>query len=155
MKAYILPAAISATILALLLASIGLAQSCTSLEFYQPGQKANPDLAITITWNTTSDVDLWVTEPDGTRCFYQMPMTKSGGQLHEDNTTGFGPERYSISKAPPGEFVICVNHFRVAGPTTVKIEVIRYGGTPRQTSQRHRVNLQGNGQTIEVCRMRF
>src|SRR2546423_88987 len=30
------------------------------------------DLRVTISWNTDeTDVDLWVMEPDGTKCFYQ------------------------------------------------------------------------------------
>ena len=120
-----------------------------------PEPKANSDLAVTITWNTTSDVDLWVTEPGGVRCSYQNPSTSNGGKLLEDNTTGFGPELYTIARAPRGEYVIFVNHYRAAGPTTVEVEVTRFAGTPNQTTQRYTVNLQGNGQTAEVCRVRF
>lgn len=212
MRTYTCPATIPAAILAMLLATIGFAQSRPSLESYgafdeanrvantinssnaggcanaipertpnslignfgvsacrvapiqndrkvddpkQRGPNVNPDLTITITWNTSSDVDLCVTEPDGRRCTYKSPETKNGGKLHEDNTTGFGPETYSIAKAPQGEFVIGVHHFRAVGPTTVQIEVIRHIGTPQQITQRHTVYLQSNGQTIEVCRLRF
>src|SRR6202021_1679315 len=65
----------------------------------------NADLRVTITWNTdATDVDLWVIEPDGTKCFYQHNRTKNGGQLSQDQTQGYGPERYQIVTAPKGVF---------------------------------------------------
>src|SRR5262249_59916351 len=71
-----------------------------------PGLAARPDLAVTITWNSKSDVDLWVTEPGGEQCGFSHRQTRNGGKLHEDNTTGFGPEHYTIAKAPAGDYVI-------------------------------------------------
>ena len=55
---------------------------------------AKADLRVTISWNTdATDVDLWVMEPDGTKCFYQHNHTKNGGELSQDQTQGYGPER--------------------------------------------------------------
>ena len=42
--------------------------------------RAQNDLRVTISWNTdATDVDLWVIEPDGTKCFYGHNRTASGG----------------------------------------------------------------------------
>ena len=61
------------------------------------------DLRVTISWNTdATDVDLWVIEPDGTKVFYQNSNSKSGGELSEDQTQGYGPERYQRGESPAG-----------------------------------------------------
>src|SRR5262249_27747910 len=71
------------------------------------------DLRVSISWNTdATDVDLWVIEPSGEKCFYSHNRTKSGGELSQDQTQGYGPERYRIARAPEGEFVIVVDYFR-------------------------------------------
>src|SRR5262249_25632475 len=70
------------------------------------------DLRVTISWNTdATDVDLWVIEPDGTKCFYQNRQTKNGGELTEDQTQGYGPERYVMKKATPGVYRVLVHYF--------------------------------------------
>ena len=119
-----------------------------------PGLAARPDLAVTITWNTKSDVDLWVTEP-GAVCSFQNRKTVNGGFLHEDNQTGFGPEHYTIGRAPKGQYIVSVHHFRAAGPTTVQVEVIRFAGTANQTTERFTVNLPATGDRVEVCQIQY
>ena len=70
------------------------------------------DIVITMMWNTDqSDVDLHVIEPSGEDCHYGLPQTKSGGLMTSDVTTGFGPEMYTISKAPAGKFEVKVKYF--------------------------------------------
>jgi uncharacterized protein YfaP (DUF2135 family) len=120
-----------------------------------PGITTNPELAVTITWNTKTDIDLWVTEPDGTRCSYQNRKTNSGGILHEDNVTGFGPEHYTTQRGARGVYVISVNDYRGDVPTTVNVQVTRFAGTPNQTTHNYTVQLQRSGQTVEVCRIQF
>ena len=57
--------------------------------------KTQSDLRVTISWNTdATDVDLWVIEPDNTKCYYPNRVTKNGGELTEDMTQGYGPERF-------------------------------------------------------------
>src|SRR5262249_28781853 len=60
-------------------------------------QFAPSDLRVTISWNTdATDIDLWVIEPDGTKCFYGQRSTRNGGELSEDQREGYGPERYQV-----------------------------------------------------------
>src|SRR5262249_48147793 len=109
--------------------------------------KAQSDLRVTISWNTdNTDVDLWVIEPDGEKCFYQNRNTKLGGQLTEDVTQGYGPERYVMKNAPKGEFTVLVHYYNnnpnlLAGETHVNATVTRFAGTPQETTQRHTVIL--------------
>jgi tetratricopeptide (TPR) repeat protein len=119
------------------------------------------DLRVTISWNTdATDVDLWVIEPDGTKCFYQHNRTQNGGELSQDQTQGYGPERYQIAKAHPGVYTILVHYFSVnpnllGGETHVSIAVTRFAGTPQEKTERHTVILKQHNQQVEVCKVKF
>jgi uncharacterized protein YfaP (DUF2135 family) len=123
--------------------------------------KAQSDLRVTISWNTdATDVDLWVIEPDGEKCFYSHNRTKSGGELSQDMTQGYGPERYQIKKAQKGTYRIVTHYFAVnpnllAGETHVNVTVTRHAGTPQETTERHTVILKKHGEEVEVCRVEF
>jgi hypothetical protein len=119
------------------------------------------DLRVTISWNTdATDVDLWVIEPDGTKCFYQNQRTPSGGELSQDQTQGYGPERYQIKDAKKGIYRVKVHYFRgnqnlLAGETHVNVVVTRRAGTPRETVERHTVILKKQDEAVEVCTVNF
>jgi hypothetical protein len=119
------------------------------------------DLRVTITWNTdATDVDLWVIEPDGTKCFYQHNKTKNGGELSQDQTQGYGPERYQIVKAPAGVYRVLVNYFRrnpnlLGGETHVQVVVAHHAGTPQEVVERHTVVLKQEKEEVEVCQVKW
>jgi hypothetical protein len=123
--------------------------------------KLQADLRVTISWNTdNTDVDLWVIEPDGEKCFYAHRQTKNGGELTQDVTQGYGPERYQMIKAKAGEFSIKVHYYSgprnpQTGETSVNVVVRRNAGTPQEVSQRHTVILRQRNDLVEVCRMKF
>lgn len=124
-------------------------------------RKFQSDLRVSISWNTdATDIDLWVIEPTGEKCFYQNRNTKLGGQLTEDVTQGFGPERYVMKKAAKGEYVVLVHYYSVnpnllAGETHVSVIVTRNAGTPQEEVQRHTVILKKHNEQIEVCRIKY
>jgi hypothetical protein len=117
------------------------------------------DLRVTISWNTDdTDIDLWVIEPDGTKCFYQNRQTKAGGELSEDMTQGYGPERYRVANAAKGAYRVMVHYYRanpnlLAGETHVNVVVTRHAGTPQETTERHTAILKKQGEAVEVCRV--
>jgi hypothetical protein len=119
------------------------------------------DLRVTISWNTdATDIDLWVIEPDGTKCFYQHNRTQSGGELSQDQTQGYGPERYQIATAQPGVYTILVHYFGVnanllGGETHVSVTVTRLAGTPQEKTERHTVILKQHNQQVEVSKVKF
>ncbi len=130
------------------------------LEGFVSGQKPS-DLRVTITWNTdATDVDLWVIEPNGEKCFYSHNRTKNGGELSQDQTQGYGPERYQVTKAQPGEYRVIVHYFGInpnllGGETHVNVVVTRFAGTPHETSERHTAILKKHNQEVEVCKVRY
>jgi tetratricopeptide (TPR) repeat protein len=125
------------------------------------GIRQQADLRVTISWNTdNTDVDLWVMEPDGTKCFYQHQKTSSGGQLSQDQTQGYGPERYQVQKALPGLYTVIVHYYRadanlLGGETHVNVLVTKHAGTPEETVQRHTVLLRQANEQVEVCKVRI
>jgi tetratricopeptide (TPR) repeat protein len=70
------------------------------------------DVRAVLTWDASdSDLDLWVTDPDGELCRYDHRFTLQGGRLSRDVTTGYGPEEFSLKHAKPGHYKIEVNYF--------------------------------------------
>jgi hypothetical protein len=125
------------------------------------GSTQPADLRVTITWNTdATDVDLHVLEPDRTRVMYSTPKSRSGGELSQDQTQGYGPERYQIRKAPKGEFTILVHNFRrnpnlLGGETHVNVTITRFAGTDQEKVMRRTVILSRDGEMVEVAKMRY
>src|SRR5262249_81700 len=123
--------------------------------------KTQSDLRVTISWNTdATDVDLWVIEPDGTKCFYGHPRTRSGGQLSTDQTQGYGPERYQVTKALSGTYTVIVHYFRpnpnlLAGERHVNVVITRHAGTDQETTERHNVILKRHDEQVEVAKVKF
>jgi hypothetical protein len=119
------------------------------------------DLRVTISWNTDgTDVDLWAIEPGGTKVFYSNPRSPSGGELSQDQTQGYGPERYRIARAKPGAYKVIVHYFRpnpnlLGGETHVHVNVTRFAGTPQEVNERHTVILKKHKEEVEVCTVKF
>lgn len=89
-------------------------------------------IKITLTWNTTSDIDLWVTDPNGERIYYANPVSASGGFLDVDDTDGFGPENiFWENNAPTGSYLVQVHYFadNGQGPTNYNVQVQVLGDT--------------------------
>ncbi|MHB8877126.1 MAG: hypothetical protein ACYC8T_25805, partial [Myxococcaceae bacterium] len=83
------------------------------------------DYQLTTHWTSDSvDIDLWVIEPTGEKCFYSHKDTRAGGKLYWDITDGFGPELYHARSAASGRYDVVVHYFgnnspRFAVPTAV------------------------------------
>ena len=64
---------------------------------------AGPSLRFVLHWETdTNDVDLHVRDRHGAHAYYQDKKLRSGGELLEDITTGYGPEAFVIPGAATG-----------------------------------------------------
>ena len=104
------------------------------------------DMRVVLNWNqNNTDIDLWVTDPDNDRCFYGHRFTAMGGRLSHDFTRGLGPEQFLLKKAVKGVYKVEVNYYgdtqvKLAGETTLLVEVYTHYGTPQQ--KRNLVTLQ-------------
>ena len=88
------------------------------------------DLEISLTWNTESDIDLHVIEPNGTHVWWKN-RTGSTVVMNADDTNGFGPEVASIDigGAAPGIYQIFIVHYRGAAPTVSNVAITIGVGT--------------------------
>ncbi|MDP1562847.1 MAG: VWA domain-containing protein [Pirellulaceae bacterium] len=115
-----------------------------------------PELAVTMFWNTDrTDVDLHVTEPTEEVCNFQRRQTRIGGQMTSDITTGFGPEMYSVAKAPAGGYHVESHYFRNDGNRTklacrVLVTVVQRQDSGKRSRSLHvvRLNEKDEKQTI-------
>ncbi|RKH60839.1 VIT domain-containing protein, partial [Corallococcus aberystwythensis] len=100
------------------------------------------DYQLTTHWNSDStDIDLWVIEPNGEKCFYRHKETSLGGQLYWDITDGLGPELYHARKAAPGPYHVVVHYYgnnsaRYVVPTALLLVSDRNVFTPEDMAQR-------------------
>ncbi len=96
------------------------------------------DVRVVMNWNkNNSDIDLWVTDPAGEKCYYGNRKTKSGGRMSDDFTDGFGPEQFLLKTGEKGKYRIQVNYysdrqFTIAGPTTAMAEIYLHYGTAKE-----------------------
>lgn len=83
------------------------------------------DVQVSLTWNTTADLDLYVTEPSGEVIWYSHRTSATGGQLDVDDTNGYGPENifWPVGSAPPGQYSVTVKHYSGSLPTTYRVTV--------------------------------
>ena len=99
------------------------------------------DIRIVMNWNmNNTDIDLWVTDPNGEKCFYSHQKTEIGGRISDDMTQGFGPEQFLLKKAIKGSYKIEINYYgdtqaTVAGPTTIMAEMYTNYGTPKEKKE--------------------
>ncbi len=90
------------------------------------------EFQVSLTWNTTADLDLWLNQPDESRIWYQAPTSEaSGGQLDVDDTDGYGPENIFFDGRPglTGPYTIVVSHFSGQSPTNYTVTVTIDGST--------------------------
>ncbi|MFL0351019.1 VIT domain-containing protein [Stenotrophomonas lactitubi] len=114
------------------------------------------DLRVVLAWDAdNSDMDLWVTDPNGERAYYGNRLTYQGGQMSQDFTGGYGPEQFSLRNAKPGRYKVEANYFGsrqqlVTGATTLMLRLTTHWGTPKQKDQRVTMRLKDRAETVLV-----
>jgi tetratricopeptide (TPR) repeat protein len=114
------------------------------------------DLRVVLSWDAdNSDMDLYVTDPDGERCDYSNNRTALGGRMSRDFTGGYGPEEFALRRAKPGKYQIHANFFGnrqqvVAGATTLQVKLFTGFGTPQQKEKLITLRLKERSETVFV-----
>lgn len=114
------------------------------------------DLRVVLAWDSdNSDMDLWVTDPNGERCYYGNKNTYQGGLMSDDFTGGYGPEEFVLKDAKPGKYKVEANFFGdrqqiVTGATTLSMMFSTGWGTKRQNDQTVTLRLSGKSETVFV-----
>jgi Ca-activated chloride channel homolog len=114
------------------------------------------DLRVVLGWDSdNSDMDLWVTDPNGERCYYGNRNTYQGGVISDDFTGGYGPEEFVLRDAKPGKYKVEANFFGdnqqiVTGATTLSMMFSTGWGTRRQQDKSVTLRLNGQSETVFV-----
>jgi len=107
------------------------------------------DVQVTLTWDNTSDIDLWVTEPNGNKIYYQSPNSSTGGHLDVDDTDGYGPENifWADGQAPVGQYIVQVHYYGGSGgPANYTVLIQAFGN-----SNQYHGTLQGVGDVADIA----
>lgn len=119
------------------------------------------DIRIVLTWNTDNcDIDLWVTDPNGEKCYYGHKQTQIGGRMSRDFTQGYGPEEFCIKNAKKGAYKIEVNYYgtrqqKLLQPIIVQAEVYTNFGRKNQKKEVLTLQLEKVSGTFEVGTIEF
>jgi Ca-activated chloride channel family protein len=119
------------------------------------------DVRVVLTWDTDlTDMDLWVVEPSGEKCFYSHALTTIGGMISKDFTGGYGPEEYLVRRALPGTYEVKANYFgsraqSLVGPTTVQATVITHFGRDSERRKALTLRLNEAKEVVDVGAVRF
>ena len=124
------------------------------------------DIRVALNWNKdNTDIDLWVTDPNGEKCMYSHNSTAIGGRLSNDFTGGFGPEQFLLKKAIKGKYQIETNFFgenqvSISGPTALMAEIfINYASGKQERQivvfQKSKLSREGNGDGVLIGEFEF
>ncbi|MGP1665246.1 MAG: YfaP family protein, partial [Rhodanobacter sp.] len=114
------------------------------------------DLRVVLNWDAdNSDMDLWVTDPNGERAYYGNRLTRQGGRMSTDLTTGYGPEEFMLKRAIPGKYKVEANYYGnsqqlVSGSVTLRLALITAFGKPDAREQSVILRLANSQETVFV-----
>ena len=114
------------------------------------------DLRVVLSWDSdNSDMDLWVTDPNGEKCYYSNQHTYQGGLMSDDFTGGYGPEEFSLRDAKPGKYKVEANFFGdrqqlVTGATTLQLKLTTHFGSGKAKEQLVTMRLKEQAETVLV-----
>lgn len=124
-------------------------------------QPVEADLRVVINWDTdASDMDLWVTDITGEKCFYSHQLTTHGGHLSRDVTQGYGPEEYLVRKALPGPYRIQTHYYgtqsqKMLAPVTLYAEIYTDYGRPQEKRKTLVFRLNDRDQVVDVGKVAY
>ncbi|MGY0612939.1 VIT domain-containing protein [Luteimonas sp. A501] len=113
-------------------------------------------LRTVLSWDSdNSDMDLWVTDPDGERAYYGNRLTYQGGRMSQDFTGGYGPEEFALRKARRGSYKVEANFFGdsqqlVTGATTLQLWLSTNFGQANQHDRTVTLRLTDVRETVLV-----
>jgi tetratricopeptide (TPR) repeat protein len=114
------------------------------------------ELRVVLSWDSdNTDIDLWVTDPNGEKAYYGNRLSYQGGAVSHDFTGGYGPEEFSLKKAKPGKYLVQAQFFGhrqqvVAGATTLNLRFFTGFGTAAQQEERVTLRLTGQSALVTV-----
>lgn len=119
------------------------------------------DIRVVLNWDAdNTDVDLWVTDPNGEKCFFSHKNTKIGGRISNDFTQGYGPEEFMIRNAIPGNYKIEAEYYgsssqNIIGKATLTVQFFKQFGTLYEKKEEITRRLNDQKEVIELGTFTF
>ena len=119
------------------------------------------NIRVVLSWDTDNcDMDLWVTDPNGEKCYYQNKLTHTGGKISNDFTNGYGPEEFMVKKAINGKYLVQANYFGTRSqaqlaPVNLRLLFITNFGKVNQKQKEVVIRLESNKDIIDVGKFSF
>jgi uncharacterized protein YfaP (DUF2135 family) len=112
------------------------------------------DVKIVLIWDTPTDVDLWVIDPEGEKCYYAHRSTSSGGNLDVDVIDGYGPETFTLARARPGSYSVQAQYYSSNNSpvTRVQVYVVKYEGQSREEIRRYNFVMTREHEVYDIAR---
>ena len=116
------------------------------------------DIRVVLNWDADNcDMDLWVTDPNGEKCYYDNNQSYIGGIMSRDFTRGYGPEAFMLRRSKAGEYRIQVNYYGnsqqvLAGATTIQVTLYTDFGRPQMARKDITMRLEDVEEVIDVGR---
>ncbi len=114
------------------------------------------DLRVALSWDAdNTDIDLWVTDPNGEKAYYGNRISYQGGRMSQDYTGGYGPETFSLKQAKPGKYKVEANFYGhnqqiIAGATTLQLKLTTRFGMREQQERVVTLRLKGRSEVVQV-----
>lgn len=124
-------------------------------------KKEPVNIRVILTWDTDNcDMDLWVTDPKGEKCYFQNTLTRLGGKISQDFINGYGPEEFMIKNATSGKYLVQANYYGThsqaqLAPVNLHMVFITNFGKPNQKKQELTIRLENKKDIIEVGNFSF
>ena len=91
-----------------------------------PYQRLEPGvITVTLTWNSSTDIDLHVYEPYGSHVSWLAEEGLSGF-LDRDDRSGYGPEHYTVPTCDTlfvGRYEVALDYFEGDSPTVAQVQI--------------------------------
>ena len=119
------------------------------------------DVRVVVDWDSDNfDMDLWVTDPSGEKCYYANRSTDDLGRYTYDNTTGYGPEEFMVKDAAVGEYHVQMNYYgtrsqKMLAPVTVTVHFFTFYGTGDEQHQQIVLRLGDRKEVVEAGKLKF
>lgn len=114
------------------------------------------DIRVVLTWDAAdTDMDLWIIDPSGEKCYYGNGLTNIGGFIFADFTEGYGPEEFILTHAKSGKYTIKVDYYGnqqqiIAGATTIQVMFYTNYGRPNEKQKSVTMRLKEEKEVIDV-----
>jgi len=114
-------------------------------------------LRVVMAWDADdTDIDMWVTDPNGEKASYANRLTRQGGVMSPDATGGYGPEEFSLKTAKAGKYAVEAQFYGhrqqvLSAGTTVMVRVTTGFGTPQARDEWTTLRLTRGQETVRVA----